>query len=77
MLIESQPSVLGYPGRMPMLAGCVKSSSAISCRVVPEETKGLNGCKDTAGDDTWDDIPLVVTCSHAEAGLILMMLVGD
>lgn len=62
---------------MPLLVGCAKSSSAISYRVVPEETKGLNVCKDTAGDDTWDYIPLVVTCPHVEAGLIPMMLVGD
>lgn len=55
----------------------MKSSGAISCRVVPEETKGLNVCKDTAGDDTWDDTPLVVTCPHVEVGLILVMLVGD
>lgn len=58
---------------MALLAGCAKSSSAISCRVVLEETKGLHVCKDTAGDDT----PLVVTCPHVEAELIPMMLDGD
>lgn len=68
MLIESQPSVLGCPAPYACVA---------SCQVVPEETKRLNVCKDTAGDDTWDDIPLVANCPHVEVGLILVMLVGD
>lgn len=61
---------IGVRGRMPLLVGCAKSSGAISCRVVPEETKGLNVCKDTVEDDTWHDIPLVITCPHMEVGLI-------
>lgn len=71
MLTDRSHLSRGGRRRMPLLAGGAKSNSAISCRVVPEETKGVKHVQRRCWRYVWGyhDTPLVAICPHVEVCL--------